>query len=240
MAYLTSMWLPKAPASVIRSTRSMPQMVHQQPGAGVERGLGELDRAHVGLQDAEFRLARVQQVGEGPAIGLDPGAAGSERAIDDAVAPEDAGEEHLGQGLDDAGAADAGDAGPAGRLGEARVVRPEVGADHLEARLERQRDRSAPARSRPAPPAGRRRSARPRTPGPVGRGGGEQPMPVAEHDLGVGADVDDQRHLVGQMRRLGQEHARRCRRRRGRRCRAGRRRGRWGARRADRARSPRA
>ena len=48
----TSMWLPKAPASVIRSTGVDAVAVHQQPDAGVERGLGELDGAHVVLRDA--------------------------------------------------------------------------------------------------------------------------------------------------------------------------------------------
>ena len=39
------------------------------------------------------------------------------------------------------------------------------------------------------------------------RGGGEQPVAVAQHDLGIGADIDDQRHLVGLVRRLGQDDA---------------------------------
>ena len=34
------------------------QLVHQQLRAGIERRLGELDGAHVGLQDADLRLAR--------------------------------------------------------------------------------------------------------------------------------------------------------------------------------------
>ena len=42
---------------------------------------------------------------------------------------------------------------------------------------------------------------------PGRRRGGEQALAVAEHDLGIGADVDDQRHLVGEVRRLGQDHA---------------------------------
>ena len=47
--------------------------------------------------------------------------------------------------------------------------------------------------------------------GPVGTAGGEQPVAVAEHDLGVRADVDDERHRVGLVRLLGQDHARRVR-----------------------------
>ena len=35
----------------------------------------------------------------------------------------------------------------------------------------------------------------------------QQPVAIAQHDLGVGADIDDQGHLVGEMRRLGQDHA---------------------------------
>jgi hypothetical protein len=51
IAYLTSMWLPKAPASVMRSHRLDAHAVHQQPCAGIERGLGELDGADVVLGD---------------------------------------------------------------------------------------------------------------------------------------------------------------------------------------------
>ena len=65
--------------------------------------------------------------------------------------------------------------------------------------------------------------------------GGEQPALVAEHDLGVRADVDDERHAArrGAAPRPGSRRP--CRRRRGRRCTAGRRRGRPGGR-AGRAR----
>ena len=45
--------------------------------------------------------------------------------------------------------------------------------------------------------------------GPVGRRGGEQPVAVAEHDLGVRADVDDQASTsLAAVRRLGEDHAR--------------------------------
>ena len=44
--------------------------------------------------------------------------------------------------------------------------------------------------------------------GGAGRAGaGEQPLPVAQHDLGIGADIDDQRHLVDMMRGFRQDHA---------------------------------
>ena len=42
---------------------------------------------------------------------------------------------------------------------------------------------------------------------PRGARAGEQALPVAEHDLGVGADVDQQRELVGQVGALGEDHA---------------------------------
>ena len=38
--------------------------------------------------------------------------------------------------------------------------------------------------------------------------GGKQPLAVPEDDLGVRADVDDEADLVGEMRRLGEDHSR--------------------------------
>ena len=58
------------------------------------------------------------------------------------------------------------------------------------------------------------------------RRAGQQPVAVAEHDLGIGADVDHQRHLVLQHAAPRRAARRRCRHRRGRRCRAARRPGR--------------
>ncbi len=43
--------------------------------------------------------------------------------------------------------------------------------------------------------------------GPVGERGREQSGPAPEHDLGVRADIHEQRDLVPQVRRLGQDHA---------------------------------
>ncbi len=40
-------------------------------------------------------------------------------------------------------------------------------------------------------------------------GAGEQAFAVAQHDLGIGADVDQQRDRIGQVGPLGQHHARR-------------------------------
>ena len=51
------MWLPNAPASRDRVdvvSDRQPGVVHQQPHAGVQRGLGQLDGAHVVLGDAEL------------------------------------------------------------------------------------------------------------------------------------------------------------------------------------------
>ena len=42
-----------------------------------------------------------------------------------------------------------------------------------------------------------------------GRGRGQQPLAVAEHDLGIGADIDDQHGLVGPVRGFGEHDARR-------------------------------
>ena len=46
------------------SRRAGAAALDQQFRAGVERGLGELDRAHVGLIDQEPRLALAQDIGE--------------------------------------------------------------------------------------------------------------------------------------------------------------------------------
>ena len=92
-------------------------------------------------------------------------------------------------------------------LGEARLVRPEVAADDLVARLQRVADRCGCARSRPARRAGRRRSARPRRPGRSGEEQASSRVAVAQHDLGVGADIDQQRQLVLEVRRLRQHDA---------------------------------
>ena len=91
------------------------ELVHQQPDAGVQRGLAELDRADVVLGDRDARpgtgsVALVEDVAERPAVGHDPRRARGKRAVDDAVLGHDPGEEQLGDDLDDPRAADAGDA----------------------------------------------------------------------------------------------------------------------------------
>ena len=59
--------------------------LHEQLCAGVERGLGKLDRAHVGLIDEKARRALVQHIGEGAADLLDALRPPRELAIDHAV-----------------------------------------------------------------------------------------------------------------------------------------------------------
>ena len=119
------------------------------------------------------------------------------------------GEVQLGDDLDDARAADPGDAGPGGveRVGEARLVRPGIDADDPEARLEGRRGRCGRARSRPARRAGRHVIWAPSNAGPVGLDAASSRSPFAEHDLGVRADVDDERHRLGLVRLLGEDHA---------------------------------
>ena len=144
------------------------EFIHEECDARVQGGLRELDRAHVGLRDLHRHGAAVQDIGKRAPVRDDAIASRRERAVDDAVLVDDAGQVHAGDDLDDPGAADTGDAGAGGRCGECRIVRPELAADHLVARLERRRDRCARARSRRARRAGRRRSARPRKRGPSG------------------------------------------------------------------------
>ena len=87
-------------------------VIHQQPHAGVERRLRELDRPHVVLGDrSSRRLAVVQDVARTSGrrrrrAATAPAAAPSI----DPVGGDDAGQEQLGDDLDDARAADAGDA----------------------------------------------------------------------------------------------------------------------------------
>ena len=189
-----------------RSTVSTPKLVHQQPRAGVERGLGELDGAHVALGDEDARPSRavVQQVGVGAALGDAAVAAGLLGGADQAGGVDDAGEPHLGDHLDDAGAADAGDA--------AAVVGGNAGSsDQRSQPMTRKRGSrvagSISTRSI-APGAARwpEEICAPSKAGPVGEEQASTLLAVAEQDLGVGADVDDQHQLVRLVRRLGERH----------------------------------
>ena len=82
-----------------------PEVVHQQPNARVERGLGQLDRPDVVLGHGDARPAvdaLAEDVAEGAAVGDHARRASRERPVDDAVLGDDAGEEELGDDLDDA------------------------------------------------------------------------------------------------------------------------------------------
>ena len=92
------------------------------------------------------------------------------------------------------------------RLGEARLVGPQIAADHLELGLERHAvDAHALDRARRrALAAGDLRALERRT---GRRRAGEQPLAIAEHDLGVGADVDQKGQFVLEVRALGEHDA---------------------------------
>ena len=126
--------------------------------------------------------------------------------VDDAVLRKDSREIHLCDRLDNSRSADPRYAGRRRRLGETRLVGPQVTADHLEARLERRAvDADALDRAgRRSLPAGNLGALE----GRAGRGRArEQALAVTEHDLGVGAHIDDEPHLVAEIGRLGQHHA---------------------------------
>ena len=124
-AYTGSMWLPNAPARRTRVEVAIAGVVHQQAHAGVQRGLGELDRAHVVLGDAQLAgRRRVQHVRERAAVGHDTRRARGGRAVDRPVAEDHAGEEQLGDHLDHARTANARDVDGAARVREAGLVRP--------------------------------------------------------------------------------------------------------------------
>ena len=151
------------------------------------------------------RLAVGEDVREGAAVGDDPRRAGRERAVDRAVGREHAGEVELGDRLDDPRAADARHV----RAGERRLVRPDRRCRSRGSAARASPGRSARARSRPGAARWPQLICAPSNAGPGRARRREQPVAVAEHDLGVRADVDDQVHLVAEVRRLGEDHARR-------------------------------
>ena len=100
------------------------QALHQQLDAGVQRCFRQLDCAHVGLRDLHLaRRPDAADVRESPPFATIRGAARGQPPIQDAVLADDAGQVHLGDDLDDAGAADAGDAGAPPSLRRSRVRR---------------------------------------------------------------------------------------------------------------------
>ncbi len=116
---------------------------------------------------------------------------------DQARGVDEAGGAHLGNGLNDAGAADAGDLG----AGEGGVVGPEVAADDAEAGLFRDRV-NLDALDGAGGGALAGRDLRALEGGTRGGGAGEDAGAVAEEDLGVGADVDHEHQVVGELGRL--------------------------------------
>ena len=109
-------------------------------------------------------------------------------AVDRPVRREDAREVELGDDLDDPGAAHA----RRPDVLEAGLVRPRVAADNLDARLERLGIDPDPldGACRRALPAADLRSLEGR---PRRARSGEQALAVTEHDLGIRADVDEER-----------------------------------------------
>ena len=140
-------------------------------------------------------------------FGDDARRARRQRAVDDAVFGDDAGEIHLGDDLDDRRAADAGDAGRPGRC-----PRSPASSDHLSTPMTRYFGSSVSGsmRTRSMAPGAARwpdgdfgalegRAGR--------RGGRDDARAVAEHDLGIGADIDQQHHLVLAVRAFRQRRA---------------------------------
>ncbi len=184
-------------------------VLDEQVDAGAQRRLGELDGAHVVLRHGKLRRRiAIEDVAERPAVGDDVVGPLGVVADDGAVGVDDAGEVHLGDEVDDAGPADTRDAGGGDGRGEPRLVAPRLDADHLDAGAQRLRidaHRLDGTGGRPLPAADlcafERRSGRARR--------RQQPRAVAEDDLGIGADVDDEPHVLAAVGLLGEHGGRR-------------------------------
>ena len=175
-----------------------PGVLHQEVDAGTKSRTGELDLANVVLGDRQLRVHGAVGIGvlgtnhvsKGALVGNDP--VGCRRQVlDHAVVVTQTGQEQFADDLDDRRAAQAGDVECCGLLGEFGLVAPYVGTDHLEAGLVRvvvdpdALDRSGGrAHARRDLRALERRAGR--------RGCGVGALGRAEHDLGVGADIDHQ------------------------------------------------
>ena len=153
-------------------------------------------------------VALVEDVAERPAVGDDAPRPFREPPVDHAVLGDHTSQEQLGDDLDDPRAADACDAGLRDPRREFRLVGPRVDTDDPDPRLKRL------AIDPDALDGARRRSL---TAGDLGafesrsRGtrGRKKPAPVAQHDLGVRADIDDERHPLREVGLLGEDDARR-------------------------------
>ena len=188
-----------------------PEMIHEQPHAGIERGLRELDRADVILGDENPWRSIAEDVGEGPPVRRDSRRPIRQCSVDHPIGGHDPGEKELGNDLDDPRSADSGHARRSGRLGEPRLVRPDRAPDHPEPWLERGRVDADPFdRARRGALAAADLGALECRPRRARRG--EKPIPVAEDDLGIRPDVHDEVDRVGVgLRLLGQDHPRRVR-----------------------------
>ncbi len=183
-------------------------VAHQQFDPGAQGCLGELDGAHVVLGDRQLDLVRaVQHVAEGAVVGDDVRAGRRCFAANDALRIDHTRQEHLADHFDDARAADAADRQVLGGGGEAGLVAPQIAADHLESWRQRGSVDAHPLDGTSSC------SLTARDLGTLeGRAGGarrgELALRAAEHDLGIGADVDEQLPLVAAVRAFG-EHRRR-------------------------------
>ena len=83
-----------------------------------------------------FGPRRTDDIVERALVGFDARRAFGHGAIDKPVLVDDAGEIHLGDGLDNAGTADPGDTGLCDGLFESRLIRPQIDTDHFVARFE--------------------------------------------------------------------------------------------------------
>ena len=180
------------------------EVVHQQSAACLQRSLGQLDRSYVGLGDLDDRVVP-QPVGEGAVVRHHPARG---RVPDRAIGTDHTGEEQLGDRLDDPGSADARDPRAPDCSRERRVVRPELRADHSYPWLQRLAVDPDPLdRAGSSPLATGDLGSLEGRPGR--RRGGQQPVSIAEHDLRVGADVDQQGQRVAVVRPLREHHRRR-------------------------------
>ena len=180
----------------------------QQVDTGAQRRLGELHGPDVVLGDRQLGPGvAVEDVSVRPAVGHDPIGPGRVLAEDRPVGVDDPGEEHLGEQVDDSRPTQPGDSGRGDRHVESGLVAPRIDADHLHPSVQR-----LGVDANALDGAGRRSlsaadlRALERRAGGAGRG--ELAVPVAEHDLGVGADVDDESHVVAAVGTLGEDHRR--------------------------------
>ena len=110
------------------------KLVHEQAETGIERRLGQLDCPHIVLGDG-YRIGNT--VAEGPAIGLYARRQRRFFAINLTIFGDDPGEIHLSQHFDNSRPANAGNACIFNSFIKALFIRPDIGADHTIARLQR-------------------------------------------------------------------------------------------------------